>query len=221
MKAVRRYGPFLSLLLCLGLALPAAAQSGRAMAGNFDFFVLSLSWSPGFCTLEGGAKDVDQCAPGNGLGFVVHGLWPQNEHGFPSDCDAATRNPSRAALAETQGVYPDIGLARYEWRKHGTCTGESPTDYFRDVKRARDTITIPAAFQAPQSTQSISPNAIARAFFDANPRLRPGMMAVTCKRNVLEEVRICLTKDLRGFRACPEVVRMSCRSQQVSVPSPG
>ncbi|HWG04669.1 MAG TPA: ribonuclease T, partial [Beijerinckiaceae bacterium] len=59
-----------------------------------------------------------------------------------------------------------------------------------------------------------------RAFFDANPRLRPGMMAVACRRNVLEEVRICLTKDLRGFRGCPEVVRASCRSQQISVPPP-
>ncbi len=33
------------------------------------------------------------------------------------------------------------------------------------------------------------------------------MISVSCRRNVLDEVRICLTKDLRGFRTCEEVDR--------------
>ena len=190
---------------------------GGAPAGEFDFYVLALSWSPGFCDYVEGARD--QCEPSRGLGFVVHGLWPQNESGYPSDC-AGPRAPSRIALERVQGVYPDERLARYEWRKHGTCSGKSPSDYFADVVRARDAVTIPAPFVKPARDQIFAPIDVERAFFDANPRLRPGMMAVSCRRGVMEEVRICMTKDLREFRACPEVVRRGCRTREISVPAP-
>jgi ribonuclease T2 len=188
-----------------------------APAGDFDFYVLALSWSPGFCDSVGGSHD--QCEPGKDLGFVVHGLWPQYERGFPSEC-AGPRTPSRLALERAAGVFPDERLARYEWRKHGVCSGRSPTDYFADVARAREAITVPAPFVKPTRDQTFTPIDIERAFYDANPRLRPGMMAVACRRNVFEEVRICFTKDLREFRACPEVVRRGCRQRELSVPAP-
>lgn len=188
-----------------------------APAKDFDFYVLALSWSPGFCDSVGGSHD--QCEPGKGLGFVVHGLWPQYEHGFPSDCDGP-RTPSRIALQRADGLFPDERLARYEWRKHGTCSGKSPSDYFGDVARAREAVTIPAAFVRPKGDQTFTPIDVERAFYNANPRLRPGMMAVSCRRNVFEEVRICLSKDLREFRACPEVVQHGCRQREISVPAP-
>jgi ribonuclease T2 len=184
---------------------------------NFDFYVLALSWSPGFCDSVGGARD--QCEPGRGHGFVVHGLWPQYDHGFPSDC-AGPRSPSRLALERANGLFPDERLARYEWRKHGTCSGKSPSDYFADVARAREAVTIPALFVRPTRDQTFTPIDVERAFYDANPRLRPGMMAVACRRDTLEEVRICLSKDLRDFRACPEIVQRGCRQREISVPAP-
>ncbi len=191
-----------------------------AAAGNFDFYVLSLSWSSGFCATGGAEKARNQCDLGTNLGFVVHGLWPQFERGFPSDCDPSSRPPTRTALDSTHGVYPDEGLARYEWRKHGTCTGKSATDYFADAKFARDKVQIPAEFQKLKADEQVAPADIMRSFQEANPRLRPGMMAVGCQRGVLQEVRFCLTKDLRDFRACPEVARGSCRSRQISIPAP-
>ncbi|WP_442753581.1 ribonuclease T2 family protein [Methylocystis sp. JAN1] len=198
-----------------------ARESGGFRSGapssNFDFYVLALSWSPGFCDSVGGARD--QCEPGRGHGFVVHGLWPQYEHGFPSDCDGP-RSPSRIALERANGVFPDERLALYEWRKHGTCSGKSPSDYFADVSRAWEAVTIPAPFVRPTRDQTFTPIDIERAFYNANPRLRPGMMAVACRRDMLEEVRICLSKDLREFRVCPEVVRHGCRQREISVPAP-
>jgi ribonuclease T2 len=188
-----------------------------APSKDFDFYVLALSWSPGFCDSVGGAHD--QCEPGKGLGFVVHGLWPQYEHGFPSDCDGP-RSPSRIALDRANGVFPDERLARYEWRKHGTCSGKSPSDYFADVARAREAVTIPPAFVKPAGDQTFTPIDVERAFYDANPRLRPGMMAISCRRNVFEEVRICMSKDLREFRACPEIVQRGCRQREISVQAP-
>lgn len=192
--------------------------AGARATGSFDFYVLALSWSPGFCDTGGAGKAHDQCAVGANLGFVVHGLWPQNAHGFPSDCDdGAARFPSRAALDRVRGLYPSEGLARYEWRKHGTCTGLSPSDYFDQVRRARDAVTIPASLQAPGEPQTVAPRDILRAFSQANARLRADEMAVTCRQGELEEVRVCFARDLRGFTPCPEVARASCRASAISV----
>ncbi len=199
-------------------SIQATDRRSTTAPGNFDFYVLSLSWSPGFCSTGGAGKAPQQCAAGSGLGFVVHGLWPQFTHGFPSDCGPAGRFPSRQALDTVRGIYPDQGLARYEWRKHGTCSGKSPTDYFADVRRAREAIAIPPSFEAPHDDQTWVPIDVARAFVAANRGLRPDEMSVTCRQATLEEVRICLSKDLRGYVACPEVARASCRTRQMNVP---
>jgi ribonuclease T2 len=196
---------------------PPQPMGGAIAPGAFDFYLLTLSWSPGFCDAGGASKAADQCSVGARLGFVVHGLWPQNAHGYPQDCDGGSRPVSRAALALTHGVFPDEGLARYEWRKHGACTGLSPEAFFASVKRARDSIVIPDAFKAPREEQDFSPIEIARAFAAANPGLRPNAMAVTCARGELEDVRICLAKDLRAFVNCPEVARRTCRASSVAV----
>jgi ribonuclease T2 len=208
-------------------APPAAAPSadrprprGASVPGVFDFYVLSLSWSPGFCDTGGAQKHRPQCDAGSGLGFVVHGLWPQYESGFPSDCGPAGRSPSRIALDGAKGVYPDVNLARYEWRKHGTCSGKSPSDYFADVRRARDAVEIPPPFRAASDKQTWTPIDIERAFIAANSKLRPDMMGIACRSGVLEEVRICFSKDLREFHTCPEVSRGSCRTRELRVPAP-
>ncbi len=195
-----------------------APQAARNSPGDFDFYVLSLSWSPGFCETPAAANAHGQCDSGANLGFVVHGLWPQYSRGFPSDCGPAARSPSRVALENARGLYPSEGLARHEWAKHGTCSGKSPTDYFADVRRARDAITIPAPFAGAKVEQTWAPIDILRAFVAANSRLRPGMLGLACKKGVLQEVRICFSKDLRDFRACPEVSRQGCRAREISVP---
>ncbi len=192
----------------------------RGGNGDFDFYVLALSWSAGFCELGGARRERRQCAEGAGAGFVVHGLWPQYERGFPENCGAFDRPLPRAALESVRGLFPDEGLARYEWRKHGTCSGKGPTEYFADVRRAREEVRIPREFSEMRGEARVAPMDILRAFQEANPRLRPGMAAVGCKAGVLNEVRVCFTRDLRDFRPCPEVARQSCRAREIRVPAP-
>jgi ribonuclease I len=43
-----------------------------AAAAQYDYFLLSLSWSPSYCLTHG--DDRAQCS--KGYGFVLHGLWP-------------------------------------------------------------------------------------------------------------------------------------------------
>ena len=185
--------------------------------GNFDFYVLTLSWSSGFCETGGDGKGKSQCDAGAGLGFVVHGLWPQFERGFPSNCGGGGE-PSRIALNEARGLFPDEGLARYEWRKHGTCSGKNPQAYFADVRRAFEAVAIPEDYKHPTEEQTAAPVDVARAFISANRGLRLGAMAVACKSQTLQEVRICFAKDLRSFRDCPEVASGACRTRGMRIP---
>ncbi|PZN97436.1 MAG: ribonuclease T [Hyphomicrobiales bacterium] len=214
----------LALLLLLSLLGAAGAQTRTQRGGEpgeFDFYVLALSWSPGFCELDGDRdRNREQCADGAGLRFVVHGLWPQNERGFPSDCGPVGRTPSRIALDEAKGLFPSEGLARHQWRKHGTCSGSSPSDYFADVRRAREKIVIPPVLAKAERDQNWTAIDLERAFVAANPGLRTDMMSVACKRGVLQEVRICFSKDLRDFRMCGEVDRSGCRTRDITVVAP-
>lgn len=192
-------------------------SAGAGPSGDFDFYVLALSWSSGFCESGGAQRAKNQCRIGANLGFVVHGLWPQYDRGFPSDCDSA-RPVSRLVLESAAGIFPDDGLARYEWRKHGTCSGKSPQAYFADVRRARATIQVPAQFSQPQDDRRLAPSEIIGAFAALNKGLRPDMMAIVCKKQVLQEVRFCFSKDLRNFQSCPQVSRSTCRASEISVP---
>lgn len=218
-----RIGLFVAALF--GLLIGEVTAQGRYQRGgepgDFDFYVLALSWSPGFCELDGDReRNREQCAGGAGLRFVVHGLWPQNERGYPSECGPSGRTPSRIALDQAKGLFPTEGLARYEWRKHGTCSGSSPSDYFADVRRAREKIVIPPVLAKAERDQNWTAIDLERAFAAANPGLRTDMMSVACKRGVLQEVRICLSKDLRDFRMCGEVDRSGCRTRDITVVAP-
>ena len=186
--------------------------------GRFDFYVLALSWSPSFCSSEAGRRSREQCAPGAGNAFVVHGLWPQYERGFPSWCNDT--NPPRYAVEQARGVFPEEGLARYQWRKHGSCSGLSPTAYYELVRQIKNRVVIPEDLKRPRQGQSMDPREIERSFVTANKSLRADMISVTCMRGQLQEVRICISKDGRDFRTCPEVDRNSCRIGNVSVPAP-
>lgn len=185
--------------------------------GQFDFYVLALSWSPGFCEISGSRSS--QCNQGSGLGFVVHGLWPQSEQGYPSFCEPNGRFVPSTALAEAKSTFPSENLARYQWRKHGSCSGESPSGYFKAVRRARESIRVPESFDALSARPQVLPSEIERAFIAANPGLRPDMVSVSCGRRIFQEVRICFTKDLSAFRQCPEVDRDGCRAGEILIPA--
>jgi ribonuclease T2 len=219
MLCLLRRAALLTVCLATTTTAPALAQGEQkgAAAGNFDFYILALSWSPGFCALDGDEKGREQCSVGKGLGFVVHGLWPQYDRGFPTECTPAGRTPSRLALDEVKDVYPDEGLARFEWRRHGTCSGKSPTDYFADVKKAREKVAIPQAFTKPSDDQRWTPVDLERAFVAANPGLRTDMLAIVCRKGLLQEVRVCFSKDVRQFHTCPEVDRRGCRGGPTTV----
>ncbi|MCT8974835.1 ribonuclease T2 [Microbaculum marinisediminis] len=209
----------LASLFCLGLATGGAEAQrvGTNVAGDFDYYVLSLSWSPSYCEAEAERADRFQCAGGRPYSFVVHGLWPQYERGWPEFCPAATSRPSEQIVRSMLDIMPSPGLVRYQWQKHGTCAGLSVEGYFDLVRKARDRVVIPPAFRTVNRYVTVEPGAVENAFRRANPGLAADAIAVDCDRSRLREVRICMDKAL-NFRGCREVDRRACRLNKVVLP---
>ncbi len=189
---------WISALLAAVLASPAAAEGERA--GDFDYYVMSLSWSAAWCELEGDARDDPQCDAGRGLTFVLHGLWPQYEEGWPSFCRTAERDPSRSETAAMADIMGGAGLAFYQWKKHGRCSGLSAADYFATARQAYEGVTIPPVFAQMSKTLKVPASVIEGAFLESNPGLARDQVTVTCKDGYIQEVRLCLTKDLEPRR---------------------
>jgi ribonuclease T2 len=202
---------------------PAApASSGGApppaATGDFDHYVLALSWSPTYCETEATDRDRLQCGSGRPFAFIVHGLWPEAGPGGedPANCDPDGRVSSRI-IDGLLDIMPAPGLIGHQWRKHGSCTGLGQEDFFATLRRAYQAIVIPADFKALADYRTLAPAEVVRQFALANPSIPKDGIAVTCPGRQLSEVRICLTKDLKP-RSCPSLARSSCRRDQVVMP---
>lgn len=210
------------LALCLATAgnSPAQAQSrdGRDVAGRFDYYVLVLSWAPSWCRSGKDARDSNSCDRGRRAGFVVHGLWPQYERGWPSDCATAEPGPTRRESAAMVDLMGSSGLAWYQWRKHGRCSGLSASDYLATIRAASESIAMPEVFSKLDREVSLPARVVEDAFIEANPALRRDGITVTCQGQDIQEVRICLSKDLSP-RACAPDTRRDC-SRSMLMPQP-
>jgi len=196
----------LAALICL--ALPAHAGGERA--GDFDYYILSLGWSPTWCALTGDARRDDQCDTRHAYSFTLHGLWPQNDYGWPSDCRTGARDPSRRETAAMADIMGSGGLAWHEWKKHGRCSGLGADDYFALSRKAYENVSIPPVFAHLDRDVKLPAQVVEEAFIEANPGLERSMVTVTCEAGRIDEVRICLTRDLTP-RPCGEDAARDCR----------
>ena len=189
-------------------AAPALAEGERA--GDFDYYLLSLGWSANWCALTGDSRDDPQCDAGLGLTWTVHGLWPQDEQGWPSYCRTPARDPSKAETAAMADIMGGAGLAWYQWKKHGRCSGLDPQDYFTLMRDAYDSVTLPPVFQRLRQEVELPASVVEDAFLEVNPQLSRDQITVTCDEGMIQEVRLCLTKDLEPRRCGADVIR-DCR----------
>ncbi len=194
--------------LCAVLAAPAWAEGEKA--GEFDYYVLSLSWSPNWCLREGDARGSDQCSPRHDHGWILHGLWPQFHRGYPSFCRTSERAPSRSMTAEMADIMGSPGLAWHQWRKHGVCTGLSATAYFSLSREAYGRVNRPEVLRRIDRDMRLPAKVIEAAFLEANPGFEPDGITITCKGDQIQEARICLSRDLSPVPCGQDVVR-DCR----------
>ena len=221
---MHRSGTISRLLISLAVfvvsAGMASAQDRRQNTpGEFDFYVLALSWSPSFCeaAAERGNTGRSQVQCSRPYSFVVHGLWPQYERGFPEYCQRPSPRLDRNIMTSMLDLMPAPGLIFNEWDKHGTCSGLGARAYFESIRKARAAVKIPEEFLQLSEEKTIAPGDLEAAFIKVNPGLSSSAISVTCSSRRLSEVRICLSKDMQ-FRACEEIDRRACRRDEVVMP---
>lgn len=213
---------FLFLFAVVAFAQSASPSERRQNEpGRFDFYVLALSWSPTYC--EAAAERAPNRAPeqqcsGRPFSFVVHGLWPQYERGFPSYCQVPAPRLNRAIVGGALDLMPSPRLIFHEWDRHGTCSGLSAQAYFEHVRKARAAVRIPDDYLDLDKPIVVSPRDVAEAFLKANPGLPREGLAIACDSKRLSEVRVCFNKDF-SFRDCAEVARRACRRDKVVMPA--
>jgi ribonuclease T2 len=182
----------------------------NAQAGVFDFYLLTLSWSPEYCATH---TDPAECS--SHPAFVLHGLWPENADGtYPENCSNA---PGPANPGQYKDIYPDQSLLAHEWKTHGTCSGLAPDAYFQAERKAFTAVKAPTQLASLTSTISLTPTAILADFTGANPSDASGDVVLACGNNRLTAIEVCLTKSLTAT-SCQGV--KSCRANVVKITPP-
>jgi ribonuclease T2 len=177
---------------------------------DFDYYLLSLSWSPEYCHSHPNASECTEHAA-----FVLHGLWPQRTDGtYPENCGDA---PGPTNLSRYSDIYPDHGLLEHEWKTHGTCSGLAPDAFFAVARAAFQSIVIPPTLTQLTSEVSLPPARIVSLFTNANPSIPDASIVVSCGNNYLTAVEVCLDKKLQPI-ACGAI--RSCRARTVRIPPP-
>lgn len=193
-----------------GRAAVLAAWAGAAWAdgepaGTHDHYVLALSWQPAWCAAEGNARGDPTCRDDDG--WVLHGLWPQYERGWPSWCPTDAPGPSTSDLAAIAPIMGSDGLARHQWRKHGSCSGLAGADYLALSRRAFEDVERPAILRRVREPMRLPPSVIEEAFLEANPGIEADGLTVTCRDDRIAEARVCLTLDLEPRRCGADAAR--------------
>ena len=195
------------IALCAVLCLPLMARADGEKAGDFDYWVLALSWSPNWCEIEGDAKGSEQCDPRHDFGWTLHGLWPQYQRGWPAYCPTAERPPSRAMTRDMSDIMGTAGLAWHQWKKHGSCTGLSAAGYFEASRAAYEAVVRPEVFRKLDRPVRLPAAVVEEAFLKDNPALEADGITVTCRDGRIQEARICLSLEMEPVPCGRDVVR--------------
>ena len=193
-------------LLAWALSAGVALAEGER-PGDFDYYVLALSWSPNWCAIEGDSKGSDQCDARHDHGWILHGLWPQFHRGWPSYCRTVERPPSRSMTRDMADIMGTSGLAWHQWKKHGSCSGLSATDYYDLSREAYGRVTRPTVFRKLDKPVRLPAKVVEDAFLQANGGLEADGLTVTCRDGYIQEVRVCLSRDLAPVPCGADVIR--------------
>jgi ribonuclease T2 len=195
MRPISRISLFFALF-CVAAGAKAQDRNdlGPLPPGQFDFYSLSLTWVPGFCSLH---RDPAEC--GRGTGFALHGLWPESQDGYPTSCSSdPLPDDVRAASAS---LFASPSLIDHEWDKHGTCTGLDAASYMAKIAAVRQAVVVPASYATASQLGPSDADTIKIDFIASNPGMTRDSLVLVCQKHRVSELHICLTKD-GAFRPC-------------------
>ena len=203
------------------LGVLSVVQAKQNLVGDFDFYVLALSWQSAFCEMNQKKVECRQQAlrDYSASRFSLHGLWPNRlndkKHTY-AYCNVdrhMVQADKKRRWCDLGEVFVDSELERkmpgvksclhmHEWVKHGKCSGMKIEKYFDMSLNLLD------AFSTTGLARIIGANigrsVLRRDLFAAWKKEFPavkGSLALRCRkrkgRSYLTEVRIGLKKVLR------------------------
>jgi ribonuclease T2 len=196
MRGVRLCLPILALA---GLFAQSPGSRGH---GGFDYYVLALSWEPEFCATS--YSESEACR-NRSFGFVLHGLWPDQESGQAAANCAAGSPLSAGITSRLLPLMASTSLIQHEWASHGTCMGVSKEDWATTLARAYESFKTPEVFLTREQVHISTAECIDR-IQKANPGFKRESLLIVTSGIYLRELRICLNKDLSA-RSCPTKLR--------------
>jgi ribonuclease I len=119
--------------------------------GDFDYYVLQMSYAPEFCNTHPADKNTPECS-GN-YNLVLHGLWPEynkpriingKSYQYPQFCSKQWDNSDIQSILNEVKDWDKIApeyqtLLQHELSKHCSCTTLDPITYAKlAVKLALD-----------------------------------------------------------------------------------
>ncbi len=207
-----------------GVAQPTGERA-QDQPGTFDYYLMSFTIAPSFCALNPRNAAKQECHDGTDASYravplTVHGLWPNRErvsvNQQPQYCTETRLSRLSTELRTQLGRYmPGTadGLDRYEWRRHGTCSGLAPEAYFGAVVRLAEQAngTVGAVLRDSGAMgHELRIDDLLKAVAAKDPALATALV-VSCRfprgateedrRAYIQEIRIVLTKELKPIPA--------------------
>ncbi|WP_353571651.1 hypothetical protein [Candidatus Albibeggiatoa sp. nov. BB20] len=205
------------------LSAPVQADA-KFKSGEFDHYVLALSWLPAFCELHGRKPECrKQTAKDySARNFSLHGLWPSRKarQGY-SYCDMESSTfkqyknmawcrmpkldlskPTRNELKQSMPASVQGCLQRHEWYKHGTCTTMSAEQYYQ---RSNDLLDMVNQSQFAQLVEQnigkyVQRKDLLNAFSKEFGKESRNYFTLHCKKqgsvSLLSEIRLYLANPL-------------------------
>ena len=191
-------------------------NDSEASGGQFDYYLLALSWAPNYCASHPSDRS-SECRIGGHQAFVLHGLWPQASSG-PPPMSCSNGSPVAAATVDHMfNFMPSRSLIQHEWQKHGTCAGLSAQDYFAQAEQAFTHVQVPQAYRSLDHEQQVNVPDVEKSFADANHAPLESFR-VSCHAGELVSLEVCVDKNLQ-YRSCTQSVR-ECPVNQVDMRPP-
>lgn len=190
----------------------------RAEASRFDYYTLAVTLTPAFCDLNPEKRNSVQCR--ERMPVSVHGLWPERFQGRPPEyCDGHEFAVSQSNEKLLRRIMPDAGLRRYQWKKHGRCSGLAADRYFSMLTREFDELKWPEQFRARGRDVDIGRDVLLAELLRINPGVQLKGVVLRCSGKgrppLLTEVRLCLSPEgasvpcSANYRPnCPAAVRI-------------
>ena len=211
-----RWAVILLVVLQLGAAPRLLAVPRQVTGAGFNYYVLSLYWLPTLC-IE--LPEADECAGPDRHGVIVRGLRPVLDWNSPTSCGGGDLI-SDSLVSSLKDLMASRRVVEREWKEHGSCSGESPERFFALLRQAYDSVNLPDLNDSgADMVQTI--HQVTKAFTNRDPGLPAQAISLTCSGNPtrLQEVRICLAKNLASNYCTGETIRSSCATLNIQIPA--